>query len=126
MSSTTYLDTLILDKVFFADNFELSTSWYAALFTQDPGKAGQLAFEVSAGEYARQAVTLSTSTYSNTNEITYAVSLSSWGTVSHIGLVTADTGGYLGVYGAITGGPISVVAQELVKIAVGGIVIQMP
>lgn len=125
MSSTTYLDTLILDKVFFSSNFELPITWYAALFNQDPGKAGQLGFEVNATEYARQSATLSTS-YSNTNEISFPVSTSSWGTVSHLGLVTASTGGYLGVYGAITGGSITVIAQELVKIAIGGIVIQMP
>lgn len=126
MSSTTYLDTLILDKVFFATNFELPTQWYAALFTQNPGKAGALGFEVNAAEYARQAVTLSSSTYSNTNEIQFPVSSSNWGDVSHLGLVTASSGGYLGVYGAITGGTITVTFPELVKIAVGGIVIQMP
>ena len=126
MSSTTYLDTLILGKVFFADNFELGTSWYAALFTQDPGKGGQLGYEVGAAEYDRQAVTLSSSTYTNTNEITFPVATSSWGSIGHIGLVTADTGGYLVVYGAVTGGAVSITAQQYVVIEVGGIVIQMP
>lgn len=126
MSSTTYLDSLVLDKVFFAQNFELGTSWYATLFTQDPGKGGQLGYEVGAAEYARQAVTLSASTYSNTNEITFPVATSSWGNIGHIGLVTAVTGGYLIVYGAVTGGAITVISQDLVKIAIGGITIQMP
>lgn len=126
MSSTTYLDSLVLDKVFFAQNFELGTSWYVGLFNQDPGKGGQLGYEIGAAEYARQAVTLSTSTYSNTNAISFPVSTSSWGTVSHIGLLTADTGGYLIVYGAVTGGSITVTTSELVKIAIGGITIQMP
>ena len=122
MSSTTYLDTLILDKVFFGANFELSTSWYAALFSLDPGKAGQLGFEVNAAEYARQPVTLSAS-YSNTTEIVFPTATSAWGAISHIGLVTAATGGYLGVYGAITGGSISVVSQDIVKIPAGGITV---
>lgn len=125
MSTTTYLDTLILDKVLFDTDFHLPTSWYAALFGQNPGKAGQLGFEINAAEYARQAVTLSAS-YTNTNELTFPVATSSWGTVSHIGLVTASSGGYLAVYGAITGGSITVGAQEYVKVAVGGIVIQVP
>lgn len=123
MSSTTYLDTLILDKVLAGQNFELNSNFFLALYVQDPTKSGEQGFEVVAPEYARQPISFSPSRL-NTAVIQFPKSTSTWGTISHAGICTTLTGQYLILYGTV--GPVLVVANQIVRFPVGNVSVQMP
>lgn len=123
MSATNYLTTVVLNKVLRGTNFELDTTFYLALFINDPSSAGELFYEVDAPEYTRVAVTFD-SNYQNTATLTYPISTSSWGTITHAGICTTFTDGYLLIYGAVT--PNAVVgATSLVRIETGNLVVSM-
>jgi hypothetical protein len=124
MSTTSYLDNLVLGKVLNADDFVLGTSFWAALFTSDPGKSGSLGFEVGAAEYARQPITLD-SGYANDTLIIFPTAVGAWGTVSHAGLCTSLGGQYLIIYGTLSPG-VAVTAGTKVQIDIGSLVVQMP
>lgn len=74
---------------------------YLALYTTNPtpNDTGQ---EVSGGGYVRKAITFTAptaeggkQTIKNTAEIQFPVAESDWGTITHIGIRTAATGGDL-------------------------------
>lgn len=123
MSSTDYLTTIVLNKVLRGTNFELASTFYLALFINNPSSAGELFYEVDASEYARVAVTFD-SNYQNTATLTFPISTSSWGTITHAGICTTLTDGYLLIYGTVT--PNAVVgATSLVRVETGNLVIDM-
>ena len=70
---------------------------YVALFTSAPSDAGR-GTEVSGGSYARELAGLSEATgsggtTSNTADITFTTATASWGTVTHVALMDAVSGG---------------------------------
>lgn len=79
------------------------TAWYVGLFTSDPTDAGT-GTEVSGGSYARTAVTMTVSgdTASNSGAVEFAAATASWGTVTHLAVFDASTGGNIIAHGALT------------------------
>lgn len=79
------------------------TSWYIGLFTTDPGETGS-GTEVSGGSYARTAVTFTVTgdTASNSADVEFAAATASWGTVTHLAVFDASTGGNIIAYGALS------------------------
>lgn len=72
---------------------------YVALHTGDPGDDGS-ASEVGAADYAREGVTAgtgwntpTTDTFENAAEISFGTAANNWGTISHVSLWDAATGG---------------------------------
>tara|TARA_R110000796_G_scaffold190710_1_gene307406 strand:+ start:264 stop:644 length:381 start_codon:yes stop_codon:yes gene_type:complete len=102
MSFSNYLETEILDFAFTTGTATRPTSWYIALYTAPPGESGG-GTEVSGGGYVRQSVTFSVSgdTASNTGAVEYPTATSSYGTVSHVGVFDASSGGNLLAYSAL-------------------------
>ena len=82
------------------------TAWYVALFTSDPTDTGSAGTEVSTGTgYARTAVTFSVTGDTATNSAAVefpAASGGNWGTITHIGVMTASSGGDMIVHSALT------------------------
>lgn len=78
---------------------------YVALFTASPGETGSTTDEVSGGDYARQAVSFSApstaGTFTNSADVQFPTATASWGTVSHMAVMTDSTGGSVIVYGAL-------------------------
>jgi hypothetical protein len=76
-------------------------STYLALFTADPTEAGTQTNEVSGGSYARQALTFNAAATDGSNNTTKALSgnvtfptaSAGWGTVTHIGILSASSAG---------------------------------
>ncbi len=70
---------------------------YVALFTADDGlEAGTITSEVSGGSYARELAGLSASSdgvTSNASDITFTTATASWGTITHVALMDAVSGG---------------------------------
>lgn len=115
-----YLENKLIDHVFRGQAYTAPTTIYVALYTSacSDSAAGT---EVSGGSYARPGVTSSLAnwagtqaagsttassgaggTTSNNGVITFATPSAGWGTVTHIGLVDAVTGGNLLVCTALT------------------------
>ena len=103
MSFSNSFETHVLQYVFTATTLTRPTAWYLALFTTDPGDADG-GTEVSGGAYARQSVTFTVSgdTASNSGAIEFPTATASYGTVSHVGIYTALTGGTLIAHAALT------------------------
>ena len=103
MSFSNTYETNVLKWALNADAVTRPTAWYVALFTTDPTDA-DTGTEVSGGSYARTAVTFSVTGNLATNSagVEFPAATASWGTVSHIGVYDASTGGNLIIHSALT------------------------
>lgn len=106
---TNYLEKKLLDHTLGKAAYSMPPTAYLALFTSDPGETGSFAAEVSAGGYARQAITsamaatnATTGVSNNSNVITFGPASADWGTITHIGIVDASSAGNMLLYGALT------------------------
>lgn len=95
------------------------TAWYVGLFTTDPTDAGT-GTEVSGGSYARVAATFTVSgdTASNSAAIEFAAASASWGTVTHLAVLDASTGGNIIAHGALTASK-AIGSGDIFRIATG-------
>lgn len=101
-----YAEKLLLDWMMTTGSATRPTAWYVALFTAAPSDAGG-GTEVSGNGYSRQSATFAAAstpggTTSNSNELTFTATGGSFGTVTHIGIFDASTGGNLLWHGAMT------------------------
>ena len=103
MSFTNFLETEILDHVFAGSAYTAPGTLYLALYTAAPGETGG-GTEVSGGAYARQSVAFTTSgnTTSNSAAVEYPTATASFGTVTHVGVFDASTGGNLMAYATLS------------------------
>lgn len=102
MSFSNDFETRVLNYVFTASSVTRPTAWHIALYTAAPSDTGG-GTEVSGGAYARQSATFSVSgnTATNTAALEYATATAAYGTVSHVGVFDAATGGNLIAYAAL-------------------------
>jgi hypothetical protein len=102
MSFSNYLETKVLGHVFGGTAYTQPTK-YIALYSSAPGEAGG-GTEISGTGYAREtaAFTVTGDTASNTSAIEFATAGSTWGTITHIGVMDAASGGNLLAYGSLT------------------------
>ena len=98
--ATDYLEKKIVDHVLGKAAYTMPGTTYLALFTANPTDTGSQAGEVSAGGYARQAISTAmgasdatTGTSSNTSAITFGPATAAWGTVTYVGIMDASTAG---------------------------------
>jgi len=103
MSFSNTYETNVLTWTFTSDSVTRPTAWYLGLFTVAPGEGGG-GTEVSGGAYAREAVTFSVSgdTATNTAALEFAVATADWGTITHVAVFDASTGGNQIAYAALT------------------------
>lgn len=103
MSFSNTFENTVLNWVLTANAVTRPTSWYVALFTTDPTDADS-GTEVSGGSYARTSVSFSVTGNAGTNSaaVEFPAATADWGTVSHIGVYDASTGGNLVFHDALT------------------------
>ena len=103
MSFSNTYETIVLKWTFTTDAATRPTAWYIGLFTTDPGEASG-GTEISGGAYVRKAATFSVTgdTATNTAAIEFDVATASWGTITHIAVFDASTGGNQIAYAALT------------------------
>jgi len=92
-----YLENAVINAVLRNTSYTSPTTVYVGLYTTDPTDA-DTGTEVSGGSYARTSVTFdapSNGVTQNTADLTFPTATASWGTVTHIGLHDASTGGNL-------------------------------
>ncbi|MFD2116334.1 hypothetical protein ACFSTH_08385 [Paenibacillus yanchengensis] len=125
-----YLEVALLNAVFRNTPFTSPTTVYLALYTSDPTEA-DTGTEVSGGAYARQAVTFSAptqvgskATISNSADASFAVATAAWGTVTHVGLRTAATGGNLLYYGPVNNAR-SILVNDQLKFLAGELILDL-
>lgn len=105
MSLSNLFETRVLTWLFTGDAVTRPSSFYVALFTSNPAEdASGTEVSTSGTAYARQSVTFSVSgnTASNTAAIEFPTATASYGTVTHVGVFDASSGGNLIAYAALT------------------------
>lgn len=103
MSFSNDFETRVLQYIFTTGSVTRPTAWHVALYTAAPNDAGG-GTEVSGGAYARQSVTFTVSGNEATNSgaVEYPTATASYGTVSHVGVFDAASGGNLIAYAALS------------------------
>ena len=103
MSFSNTYETNVLTWTFTSGSVTRPTAWYMGLFTAAPGEAGG-GTEVSGGSYVREAVTFSVTgdTATNTAAVEWPVATGTWGTITHIAVYDASSGGNQIAYAALT------------------------
>lgn len=101
-----HAENLLLNWLMTTGTATRPTSWYVALYTAAPSDAGG-GTEVSGSGYTRQSVSWDTATGTggttdNSGAVSFTASGGSFGTVTHIGIFDASTGGNLLWHGALT------------------------
>jgi len=105
MSLSNTFETHTLQYLFTTTSVTRPTAWYIALFTSNPAEdASGTEVSTSGTAYARQSATFTVSGNEATNSaaIEFPTATASYGTVSHIGVFDASTGGNLIAYAALT------------------------
>lgn len=105
MSFSNSTETLVLNWLLTSGSATRPTAWYLALFTSNPDEDGSGTEVSTVGTaYARQtaAFTVSGNTASNNAAIEFPTATASYGTVSHVGVYDASTGGNLIAYAALS------------------------
>lgn len=107
---TDYLEGELLKHLFRTGSMTKPSTIYIGLYTATPSDTGG-GTEVSGGSYARVQVGPSDATWAavgaggltdNVSAITFPTATGSWGTVTHVGIFDASSGGNLLLYGALS------------------------
>ena len=118
---TDFLENELLDHCLGVGSFTMPAVVKLALFTADPTDTGNLANEVAGGAYARQTVAFTAAaggSCSNDADVTFPQATADWGTVTHIGIMNATTGGTMLWHGQLTT-PKTVGSGDTFKIPTG-------
>ena len=103
MSFSNTYETNVLTWTFTSSAVTRPTAWYVGLFTTAPGEAGG-GTEVSGNGYVREAVTFTVSGDLATNSaaVEFDVATGSWGTITHVAVFDALSGGNQIAYATLT------------------------
>jgi hypothetical protein len=101
-----YAEKLLLDWMMTSGSATRPTAWYVALYTAAPSDSGG-GTEVSTGGYTRQSVAFDAATSpggttSNSADVSFTAVGGDYGTVTHMGIFDASTGGNLLWHGILS------------------------
>jgi len=123
---STYLANKLLDHTLRNVAYTPPTTAYLALYTSVPGPE-DTGTEVSGGGYARQAVTFGVASGGqvvSSTDVVFPVATASWGTITHIGVKDASTGGNLLYYAALSASK-TIASEDQIKFPAGQITFSM-
>jgi hypothetical protein len=121
-----YLESNLLNAVLRNVSYTSPANVYIALYTSDPTDANT-GTEVSSASYARQSITFSapvSGSCSNDSAVTFPTPTENWGTVSHMGLFDAPTGGNLLFYGSLAS-PIEVALGMRIRFPTSSLIVSL-
>jgi hypothetical protein len=107
-AASNFLENALLNHTLTATGYTQPTTRYLALFTADTGlEANSPSAEISTSgtAYIRKAVTFAAAsggTCATNATVTFNTATTSWGLVSHIAIMDAETSGNVLFYGALT------------------------
>jgi hypothetical protein len=119
-NASDYLEDKVINITLRGQAWTTITTVYVALYTANPTDANT-GTEVSGGSYVRMASTWnapSNGLSTNTTDITFPVATAGWGTITHMGILDASSGGNLLYHGAITS-PITLLSGQQAKFLAG-------
>lgn len=122
-----YLENKLIDHILRNQAFASPTTVYVALLTKDPTEAGNTTYEVSGGGYARQPATFDAPTdgvTQNTYDIEFPQATADWGTITHVLIMDAQTGGNPLFYKALNNAK-TITVDDIFKIPAGNLTIQL-
>lgn len=126
MAVSNFLATALLNQVFRNTTYTRPATVYIALYTSNPTGADTGA-EVSGGAYARQVVTFGApaavsgkQTIKNASDVAFPTATADWGTITHIGIRDALTGGNLLYYGPFDNAR-SILNGDVIKLLTGSL-----
>jgi hypothetical protein len=122
MSFSNTFETHVLQYVFTTTSVTRPTAWYVGLFTADPTDTGSGATEITGNNYSRVSATFSVTgaTATTTAAVEFAAATGSWGTISHIGIFDASSGGNLIAHSALTASK-AIASGDVFRIPTGDI-----
>tara|TARA_B110000858_G_scaffold32050_1_gene35412 strand:+ start:2275 stop:2658 length:384 start_codon:yes stop_codon:yes gene_type:complete len=97
MDFSNYLADALIDATVRKTTYTTPTQTYVALYTSDPTK-NNTGTEVSGTTYTRFPLTMDApddGVTQNTNEMEWAVAMTVWGTITHVGIMDAEVAGNL-------------------------------
>ena len=120
-----YLELKLLDHVLGGADYVRPATVYFALYTAAPNDAGG-GTEVSGGSYARSAVTNNATNFpaasggakTNGTDINFATPSASWGTITHMAVLDASSGGNYLYHGPLAVSKV-INSGDTVRIAAG-------
>lgn len=121
-----YLENALINAVLRGTSYVSPSKVYLALFTNDPTDAGT-GTEVGSGAYARSEITFSVPSNGvavSSADVLFPVATASWGTITHIGIYDALSGGNLLFHGVLTNSK-TIAADDQLKIAAGDVSITL-
>ena len=105
MSFSNYLETELLDHVFANNAYTSPSTVYVSLHTANPDEDASGAEVSTVGTaYVRQAgsFTVSGNTATTSAAVEFATATADYGTVTHVGIWDAESGGNMLAYAALT------------------------
>lgn len=124
-----YLEEEILSAIVSGGTYTGGDVWIA-LYTTAPTDE-DLGLEVAGGNYARQQATFTTpiqtdgkATVENVDDITFPVATADWGTITHVGLRDAETGGNLLFHKSVNN-PRTILTSDRVRFLEGELKVDM-
>ena len=129
-AASNYLENALLNHTLTATGYTQPTTRYLALFTADTGLENNTpSAEVSASgtAYARKTVTFgaaSGGTSATNATVTFDTATASWGTITHIAVMDALTGGNVLFYGALTT-PKTIDTADIMQVASGNLTVSL-
>lgn len=127
-AASDYLENKILDHILGGGDYTRPANLYYAVYTSGPTDSGG-GTEVSGGAYARVAITnnntnfptASGGTKSNGAAVTFPTATGTWGTVTHIGIFDAASGGNLIFHAALSASKV-ITTDDTLNYPIGSIV----
>jgi hypothetical protein len=105
-AASDYTENKVLDHVLKNTAFTQPTNLYLGLWTADDGlESGTLTSEVSGGSYARQTLSFGTASGGSASTdatVTFPAATANWGTITHVAIMDASTGGNVLFHGSVT------------------------
>lgn len=105
-AASDYLEDALLDHVLGGTTYTQPTTLYVGLYTASTGlESNSPSAEVSGGSYARQSATFaaaSSGSASTNATVTFPAATANWGTITHVAVLDASSGGNVLFHGAVT------------------------
>lgn len=126
MNMCTWLENKLLDHTLRNIPYTPPPTVYVALLTADPTEVGNTTYEVSGGAYARQALTFDESSGGITQikyDVEFPQATANWGTITHVLILDAKTGGNPMLHGALNVAK-TITVDDILKIPLGKLTVQ--
>ena len=121
-----YLEDALLDHSLGTAGHTSPTNIYLALFTDDPTDAAT-GTEVVGGSYARTVLTFNASSggsAANTAVVTFPTATANWGTITHMAIYDASSGGNMLYHGPLATSK-TINNTDIFQVSAGNLVIAL-